>query len=169
MSTHEPHSQEGTGLDERDSRALEQYLTVLPNTGRAKGAADLYLVVSQSGREYLVDSRAERCTCPDHEYRSARCKHLRRVAFATGERPIPDGVEDVDPQLGEHVDDGPQVVATDGGIVVGGDDAESLDEGDGRPVDCSCTGSRLEAEGGLPCWPCYRDGFDVPNPRAGEE
>jgi hypothetical protein len=49
-----------------------------------------------------------------------------------------------------------------------GTDAE-LTDFDGRPDDCSCTGSRLEAEGGLPCWPCYRDGFDVPNPSAGEE
>jgi hypothetical protein len=35
---------------------------------------------------------------------------------------------------------------------------------DGRPEDCDC----WDPEGDLPCWPCYRDGFDVPNPSAGE-
>ncbi len=44
-------------------------------------------------------------------------------------------------------------------------DAE-LTDFDGRPGDCSCTGSRLEAEAGLLCWPCYCDGFDVLNPNA---
>jgi hypothetical protein len=115
MSNHESHGQEGTDLDERDVRALEQYLTVLPDTGRARGAADLYLVVSQSGKEYLVDTREGRCTCPDHEHRGVRCKHQHRVAFATGARPVPDGADDVDPQLGEHVDGSPRAVATDGG------------------------------------------------------
>jgi len=40
-----------------------------------------------------------------------------------------------------------------------GTDAE-LTDFDGRPGD---------ADAELPCWPCYRDGFDVPNPSAGEE
>jgi hypothetical protein len=115
MSTDTPTEYESTELDERDVRALEQYLTVLDDTGRANAADSLYLVVSQSGAEYLVDTRAGRCECPDHEYRNIRCKHLRRVAFATGEESIPDGVEGVDPQLGEHVDGEPQAVATDGG------------------------------------------------------
>lgn len=92
------------GLDERDVRALTEYLTVLDDLGRACGADGLYLVVSQSGGEYLVDARGGACECPDHEHRGARCKHLRRVAFATGARPVPDGVDGADPQLGLHVD-----------------------------------------------------------------
>ena len=35
----------------------------------------------------------------------------------------------------------------------------------GRGDDCDC----WDADAALPCWPCYRDGFDVPNPSAGEE
>ena len=35
---------------------------------------------------------------------------------------------------------------------------------DGRPGDCDCLPTFDE----LPCWPCYRDGFDVPNPNAEE-
>lgn len=47
-------------IDSRTERALTRYLTVLPETGRAKGADGLSLVVSQSGSEYLVDSREGR-------------------------------------------------------------------------------------------------------------
>lgn len=95
--------------DELDRRALTQYLTVLEDVGRVRGADDLYLVVSQSGREYLVDHRDGVCECPDHRYRGRRCKHVRRVAFATGARPIPDWVDpsEVDDRLGEHVDGTP--------------------------------------------------------------
>lgn len=45
-----------------------------------------------------------------------------------------------------------------------GTDAE-LTDFDGRPGDCSC----WDADAELPCWPCYRDGFDVPNPNAGDD
>jgi hypothetical protein len=110
------HDDSRTELDDRTERALTEYLSVLPDTGRAAGADDLFLVVSQSGSEYLVDTRLGACECPDHEHRDARCKHLRRVAFATGAEAVPAGVEGVDPQLGEHVDGAePATVATDGG------------------------------------------------------
>lgn len=93
-------------VDERDRRALTEYLTVLEDLGRARDGDGLYLVVSQSGSEYLVDAREGRCECPDHEYRGGRCKHLRRVEFAIGEHPVPAGIDHdaVDDQLGAHVD-----------------------------------------------------------------
>jgi hypothetical protein len=37
-------------------------------------------------------------------------------------------------------------------------DQATLD--DVRPEDCDCS-PRCE---GLPCWACYRDGFETPNP-----
>jgi hypothetical protein len=94
-------------LDERAARALTQFLTVLDDIGRARGAPDLYMVVSESGNEYLVDARHGACECPDAEYRDVTCKHQHRVAFATGRREIPDWVDAdaVDPQLGIHVPD----------------------------------------------------------------
>lgn len=94
--------------NELDERALTEYLTVLDDIGRARGAPDLFLVVSQSGKEWLVDVDLERCDCPDYRYRGRRCKHLRRVAFATGERPIPSWIdrEALDECLGEHIDNG---------------------------------------------------------------
>jgi hypothetical protein len=95
-------------LADRTQRALTEYLTVLDDVDAAAGADDLYAVVSESGSQYLVDARTDSCECPDAEHRDPEggCKHARRVAFATGERPIPaaaDGLN-VDPQLGAHVD-----------------------------------------------------------------
>jgi predicted nucleic acid-binding Zn finger protein len=162
-----------TELDARDVRALTEYMTVLPEGG------DVYTVVGQNENgEYRVDAREGRCTCPDYKHNlptadgRERCKHAARVAYATGERSVPAWVDTdaVDPQLGEHVDGGPRQVATDGGsdVIDAGDDGvilEGDDNDDGRPDDCDC----WDADAELPCWPCYRDGFDVPNPSAGEE
>lgn len=101
MNTYESDANESIDLEPRDVRALTQYLTVLDDVGRARGADGLYLVVSQSGSEYLVDGRTGACECSDHEYRDVHCKHARRVDFATGKRAIPAGV-DIDGLLGEH-------------------------------------------------------------------
>lgn len=103
-------SSSGDGADQQrselDERALTEVLTVLEDVGRVRHATDMFLVVSgSSGSEYLVDARDGVCQCPDHQYRERRCKHLRRVAFATGRRPVPEYLDqdDVDDQLGEHV------------------------------------------------------------------
>jgi hypothetical protein len=117
-------------IDTRDARALTQYLTVLDDVGRVRHAPELYLVVSESGSEYLVDTRGEgACECADHRHRGARCKHLRRVAFATGEREIPPWVDTdaLDEQLAEHVDATPQLAATDGGTRTVRDAAEGAE------------------------------------------
>lgn len=120
MSTYEPEPQEET--EPRTERALTECMSVLPESG------DVFTVVGENGATYRVDRREERCTCPDHKYRDIRCKHLRRVAFATGEEPVPLGVDGVDPQLGEHTEASPRVVASDGGILEAGDEGEVLDE-----------------------------------------
>lgn len=98
-------------------------MTVLPGIGRAREADGLYVVVSQSGREYLVEPDQGACECDDHRYRGETCKHVRRVRFSTGRRAIPvrAAVElDVDPDLGEHVGDDLRYVSTDGGAVDAG-------------------------------------------------
>lgn len=155
MTDYDTPEVEGTDTDERDVRALTQYLTVLGDVGRARGADGLYMVVSQSGKEYLVDAQLGACECPDHEYRDARCKHLRRVAYATGAETIPAGVDvgTIDPDLGRHVDDGPRVAVPDGGQVVDADP-------DDRPDDCTC----LPGFEGLACFSCFAAGWDEPNP-----
>jgi len=158
---------DSTEIDKRDVRALTEYMTTLPLGG------DMYSVTTESGSEYRVDARGGRCTCPDHQYRDVRCKHVRRVAFATGERPIPSWVnmDAVDELCGEHVD-GTCIVATDGGDgtvpSVSSSSQRDDDEGvvfdtdthGGRPDDCDCGDWNEGME--LPCWPCYRDGFETP-------
>lgn len=49
----------------------------------------LYEVESASDHTYLVDLEAGRCTCPDHVFREARCKHIRRVAIEITEGRTP--------------------------------------------------------------------------------
>jgi len=132
-----------TDLSDRERRALEEYLTVTPDVGRARGADGLVLVSSASGREYLVDVEAGRCqrhdgaVCPDQEYNLTDgevCKHVIRARVATGRRAVSSaelGTADVDPQLGEHAS-GPAVVTSDGGIINAGDDAEIVDDSDAR-------------------------------------
>ncbi|OIB55443.1 SWIM zinc finger family protein [Natrialba sp. SSL1] len=62
-------------LEERSRRARTEPMSVLPL------GDGLYEVESASDHTYLVDLGAGRCTCPDHIFRSARCKHIRRVAI----------------------------------------------------------------------------------------
>lgn len=148
-----------TELEQRDVRALTECMSVLPEGG------DIYTVVGENGATYRVDSREGRCTCPDHKHREARCKHLRRVAYATGEMTIPEwcNVNAVDSHIGEHTDATPKVAATDGGMAtVEGDAVDTEDDTDtdeGRPDDCDC-GEWCPED--LPCWPCFREGFEEP-------
>lgn len=124
MSENNPASLQSAATDEstdpsqRDKRALREKMTVLPEGG------DIYAVTTESGSEYSVDRREGRCTCPDWQYRNTRCKHVRRVAFATGDRPIPAGV-DVDPLIGRYTDERPRVVITDGGVSVHARDVDA--------------------------------------------
>lgn len=157
-------------LSDRERRALEQYLTVTPEIGRARDAPGLAVVSSESGREYLVDVEAGRCqrkdgaVCPDQEYNLGDeevCKHVIRARVELGGRPISSAelaTADVDPQLGEHTN-GPVVVTSDGGVV-GAESDDDHDSEDGRPDDCECTPAI--ARSGMPCWSCYREGFDSP-------
>ena len=121
MATQNPtattHTPDLTNLPDRTEAALTEVMSVLDDIGLARGAPDLYLVVSSSGATYLVDTREGTCECPDDEYRAITCKHRRRVAFATGERPIPGWVarDRLDDHFGAHVD-GPRFSATDGGV-----------------------------------------------------
>jgi hypothetical protein len=41
----------------------------------------IYEVDSDSGNTYSVDLVDGRCSCPDHQMRGERCKHIRRVAL----------------------------------------------------------------------------------------
>jgi hypothetical protein len=157
-----------TDLPPRTVRALTEYMTVLPDTGRARGADDLFIVVSESGSEYLVDRRESRCDCPDARHNltpEEQCKHERRVRYATGETALPEWVntDGVDPDLGAHTGSSPIRAATDGGITGGEgevpvgstkdqrDDAARLIEADRE--ECGCTD-----HSDFPCFECYLAG-----------
>lgn len=124
-------------------------------------------VVSHSGESYRVDAREGRCTCPDAEYNldhSETCKHVRGARAALGTDPIDSQVLDavnIDENLGANAC-GPVVATPDDEIIDAGDEGEILEDGDARPGECSCHCP----EQGLPCFPCYREGFDTPNPEA---
>jgi hypothetical protein len=110
MSEYIPGDNNPHDLPKRAVRALTEKMTVLPDTGRVKNADDLYLIVSGSGSEYLVDAREGRCDCPDAQHNldaDDRCKHERRVEYATGQRPIQTwvNVNAIDPQLGMHTEE----------------------------------------------------------------
>ncbi|WP_440766635.1 SWIM zinc finger family protein [Natronorubrum sp. DTA7] len=62
-------------LEARARRARTEAMSVL-SLGDG-----LYEVESASDHTYLVDLEGGRCTCPDHIFREARCKHIRRVAI----------------------------------------------------------------------------------------
>lgn len=93
-------------LEERDARALTEVMTVEEDVGRVSGCEEMFLVTSGSGSTYLVDMQLGSCECWDSRTRTGGCKHVRRVAFATGRRPIPAWAdrEAIDDQLGLHVD-----------------------------------------------------------------
>lgn len=104
-------------LDDRDVRALTECMTILYDGG------SMFEVVSESGRTHTVDTRTGRCTCRDYEHNlpdgdRVMCKHRARIAFATGERPIPGWVDmdQVDNLLGEQLPNAePRVAVADGG------------------------------------------------------
>ena len=87
------------------------------------------------------------CTCPAFEYQNGPCKH--QVAVAIRE-PVLEAAT-AEPTL-----------KADGGVTVEGIESDHSEE---RPDDCDC--SPLFEE--LPCWPCYRDGFEEPNPNVRKE
>ncbi|AGB14901.1 SWIM zinc finger-containing protein [Halovivax ruber XH-70] len=61
-------------LDERSRRARTEPMSVL-------ALGDGLYEVETEETTYLVDVAAGRCSCPDHIFRGARCKHVRRVAI----------------------------------------------------------------------------------------
>ena len=76
-------------LSERETKALE-----IAARSKLSCQGGLWLVPSQSGqKEYTVDPNPEspRCTCPDFEYRQARCKHIFAVEITLNRKVVTDG------------------------------------------------------------------------------
>jgi hypothetical protein len=165
MSTNATAEEESTAVKPRLRRSVTECMTAIHEGG------DIYSVTSESGREYTVDACDGRCDCPDAQQNLASddlCKHAYRVAVVRGNRVLPAAIDrdEVDPLLGTAVETTPVAVATDGGTVHAADSDATNDETQARERsdDCGC----WDPDGDLPCFPCYRDGFETPNPDADE-
>ena len=97
-------------LESRDARALTEYMSIHASAGGHPETSGEYTVVSKSGRSYRVDVEAGTCDCNDAFYYqpSGGCRHLRRVQFATGRRPIPKWIDEseLDDQLKLDIESG---------------------------------------------------------------
>lgn len=162
-------------LEPRDVRALTECMSVLDGFGDA--TAGEYVVVSESGSQYDIDVLVGTCTCPDHEYRGVRCKHLRGAEFASGRREIPEWVDRdaINNTLGDHIDAGPvfadavgvgdgvtakatERAVTDGGTVVSESEPQDEDTKAGCPYDhVDCEGVDADTERPVLCPTCWEE------------
>lgn len=105
-----------------------------------------------SDHEYRVvveDGIPVACDCTGFQYDSTE-KHLVAVAIR-------------EPVL-QAAQAGEMAVATDGGAVT----THGREDDHCRPDDCDChdwNSDTIE----LPCWPCYRDGFDTVNSEVSDD
>lgn len=79
-------------LDARQQRALA--IVRSDSAKRIKHVSGArWLVPSQSSATggYVVDADAQTCSCPDHEERGAKCKHIWAVVYLRQEVALPDG------------------------------------------------------------------------------
>jgi hypothetical protein len=117
------------------------------------------------------------CGCPADQYNDDYdCKHKVALATVGGETVLNAATEfeNSAPPLSQSDAESATTAAdklrTDGGIVKASDDGEvltdeeSADKGQERPDDCDCGDWNQGL--GLACWPCYREGLEVPNPNA---
>ena len=80
-------------MDTREQRGIELAEAVMPRIREADGH---WIVPSQSGDgRYSVWLDAQRCSCPDHQIRRAKCKHIFAVEYAITHRVEDDGTETV--------------------------------------------------------------------------
>jgi len=122
MSVNTTRPQESDGsidLDDRDARALTEFMTVLPEGG------DVFAVIGENENgEYLADTRTGSCECKDAKYRDPEggCKHVRRCRIATGENPVPAGALGeitIDSTFGAQLKTSTKFATADGGILDG--------------------------------------------------
>ncbi|WP_336365022.1 SWIM zinc finger family protein [Halalkalicoccus salilacus] len=117
-------------------------LVTVRNESHANADEHSYRVNIESGVPVV-------CECPADTYHEGACKH--RVAIAIREPVLAAASE-------YERDQEPEVVP-DGGTTIERSTV-SEQQVESRPVDCDC----LPTFEDLPCWPCYQEGFQTPNP-----
>src|SRR5579884_3538523 len=82
---------DNAAMDARQERGLA--LVKARGTRIRHIAGNKYLVPSatENAGGYVVDVEAATCSCPDHETRAVRCKHLWAVSYHRQETAMPDG------------------------------------------------------------------------------
>ena len=95
-------------LDHLDAKALTTPMSVLSDAPGVQDAEDMWLVFHQIEHVVALVGGEFTCDCKGHHY-GHKCYHIRRVEFATGCRSIPAWTDrdQIDDQLGAHVDGGP--------------------------------------------------------------
>src|ERR1041385_8209134 len=76
-------------LSEREIKALQ-----IAAKSKLTQKGNVWLVPSQAGHgdyEVRPDPQAPRCTCPDFEFRNAKCKHVLAVEYTLMRETTPDG------------------------------------------------------------------------------
>lgn len=75
-------------MNERQQRGL-----IIAATTQISASPEGWLVPSQTGNGtgYVVDPEKQCCTCPDHETRQVKCKHIYAVEFTIQREMRPDG------------------------------------------------------------------------------
>jgi hypothetical protein len=165
MTTNTSDGKKSTDLDPIDAlefddktgkRATHEAFNFTPGEGVVEVANESHADADE--HTYTVHLRRgvpSSCSCPADEYHEGACKHRVGVALA---QPVIDAatVAPDEPAPRAMTDGGSEVIeAGDDGVILG-------DDSDGRPEDCSCVDWSTDL--GLPCWPCYRDGFETVNP-----
>src|SRR5580698_3682696 len=80
-------------INEREQRGL-----VIAARCKINRSGDVWMVPSQSGPgKYAVyiDTDKPTCTCPDHETRGVKCKHIFAVEIVASREENPDGTATV--------------------------------------------------------------------------
>lgn len=128
-----------------------------------------YIVIVEDRNGIFVP---DKCECPADQYNdNYACKH--RVAVATVGGSIVIGAAMAytsDKSSQSEPTTTADKIGTDGGTDITPDTADHV-AGDSdavdRPDDCDC--ASFITDHGLPCWACYRDGFETLNPHATED
>ncbi|MFB6174282.1 MAG: SWIM zinc finger family protein [Halobacteriales archaeon] len=77
-----PLAPDPADLEDRSARAWTERMAV-------RRLPDGRYAVETDRATYVADLSTGRCTCPDHEIRGERCKHLRRVAIEVTAARVP--------------------------------------------------------------------------------
>ena len=87
-----------------EARALTECMVVVEDDPECFD--DHEVAVYSGATRYAVNPVVGFCTCPSDQFHSGPCKHRERVAFARGEKPIPQWVDHdrIDPLLLQRLD-----------------------------------------------------------------